>query len=161
MAVTKDELAEEAAQPDLRKIDAASKSKRSTAAERVITGQVTEAEDGIPLADVVVKEASSAQETRTRGDGTYSLPVNTERPLVQYSFPGLKSVEQRAGNDMPLNVELSDDGNQRSEIIVFPPQDWSPSSPDDLQLAVPGAGIPAYQKYLETGEGIRESHALL
>jgi protein TonB len=51
---------------------------------------------------------------------------------------------------MPLNVELSDDGNQRSEIIVFPPQDWSPSSPDDLQLAVPGAGIPAYQKYLET-----------
>jgi TonB family protein len=150
MAATKDELAEEAAQPDLQKIDAATKSKRSTAPKRVITGQVTEAEDGIPLADVVVKEASSAQETRTRGDGTYSLPVNTERPLVQYSFPGLKSVEQRAGNEAPLNVVLSDDANQRSEIIAFPPQSWSSSSPDGLVLAVPGEGIPAYQKYLET-----------
>lgn len=150
LAAAKAELEEEAPQPDQRKSDAASKDKRSAQAERVITGKVTEAEDGLPLADVVVKEASSPQETRTRGDGTYSLPVTTERPLVHYSFPGLKSVEQRVGNEMPVNVELSDDADQRSEIIVFPPQGWSSSSSDDLQLAAPSGGIQAYQKYLET-----------
>lgn len=150
LAAAKAEPEEEAAQPEQRKMDAASKDKRSAQSERVITGKVTEAEDGLPLADVVVKEASSMQETRTRGDGTYSLPVQTESPVVQYSFPGLKSVEQRAGNRMPMNVELSDDADQGSEIIAFPPQTWSSSSPDGLQLAAPDEGVPAYQNYLQT-----------
>ena len=117
---------------------------------RVITGKVTEAEDDIPLANVVVRDAQSQQETRTRGDGTYSLPVTAESPTVQYSFPGLQSVEQLAGNETRLNVQLNDDSEQQSEIIAFPPSNWSSSVPEELQLAAPSGGIQAYQKYLET-----------
>lgn len=149
LAATKTDRAEEEAAPYDRKASAAPREKRLAPSSRRITGTVTEAEDNIPLADVVVRDITTQQETRTRGDGTYSLPVTTENPVVQYTFPGLQPLEQRAGNEVPLNVQLKDDAAQRSEVIAFPPSNWSSSTADDLRLAIPSQGMPQYREYLE------------
>lgn len=144
------EAAEEATVEESRKeaIQAHS-AKRSAAPVQVVVGKVTEAEDGIPLGNVLVKDADTQVETRTRGDGSYQLPVKAEKPTLQYSYPGLQSVELRAGQDIPADVRLTDDVERRSEVIAFPPERWSPSPTDDLQLAAPTGGILPYQKYLE------------
>jgi TonB family protein len=149
VAEAKEEAIPEEPQQESRKAAASPMAKRSAAPDQVVTGKVIEAEDGIPLGNVTVKDAETQLETRTRGDGSYSLPVKSEKPVLQYSFPGLQSVEQRASNDMSADVRLSDDLGQRSEVIAFPPDNWALSSSDDLQLATPRAGIEAYQVYLE------------
>ncbi len=144
------EAAEEATVVESRKeANQVPYSKRSAAQAQVVVGKVTEAEDGIPLGNVVVKDADTQVETRTRGDGSYQLPVKTEKPTLQYSYPGLQSVELRAGQDIPADVRLTDDVERQSEVIAFPPERWSPSSTDDLQLATPTVGILPYQTYLE------------
>ena len=144
------EAAEEATVAASRKeASQAPSAKRSAAPAQVVVGKVTEAEDGIPLGNVLVKDADTQVETRTRGDGSYQLPVKTEKPTLQYSYPGLQSVELRAGQDIPADVRLTDDVERRSEVIAFPPDRWSPSPTDDLQLAAPTGGILLYQKYLE------------
>lgn len=148
VAEAKEEAAPEELQQENRKAAASPLAKRSTAPNQVVTGRVIEAEDGIPLGNAIVKDAETQLETRTRGDGSYSLPVQTEKPVLQYSFPGLQSAEQRASHGTPADIRLSDDLGQLSEIIAFPPDGWSASSSDDLQLAVPQTGIAAYQEYL-------------
>lgn len=147
VAESKEEAATEV-ETENRKASPENLSKRSASPTPVVSGKVTEAEDGIPLANVVVKDAQTRQETKTRGDGSYSLPVTSDQPVLRYSFPGLQSAERRAGQGIPTDVQLVDDGNQPSEVIAFAPGNWSSDTPDDLELAVPQAGLPAYHQYL-------------
>ncbi|WP_421874882.1 SusC/RagA family TonB-linked outer membrane protein [Marinoscillum sp.] len=88
-----------------------------SAQERVITGKVTDAEDGsgIPGANVIVKGTSDG--TTTDFDGNYRLSVSDDAVLV-FSFIGYKSVEEPVGNRSTIDVDLSLDIEELQEVVV-------------------------------------------
>lgn len=87
------------------------------AQERKITGKVTSAEDGnaLPGVSVVVKGTTTG--SVTDGDGNYSLFAPAKGTLV-FSFIGMTTREVAVGNNSVVNINLSTDAKQLSEIVV-------------------------------------------
>jgi len=165
----------EAAAKDDRAL--ASESRRLAEAPRVVTGKVTEAESGVVLPGAVIRDPDSQNETRAAADGSYSLRVASDSATLQYSYPGLQTLEKAAGNAATSNVALRDDTRQRSEIIVFPSSSTdsrhersaAPSvakrsetsgEREGTTLAAPANGLEAYQQYLEKNQRMPEAARL-
>ncbi len=87
------------------------------AQDRKITGKVTSGEDGssIPGASVVVKGTTKG--TNTDSDGGYSISAPTGAILV-VSFVGTTTQEIAVGNRTAIDVVLSADTKQLSEVVV-------------------------------------------
>lgn len=168
---TVEDLKEDASTKDDRAI--ASEARRLAEAPRVVTGKVTEAESGVVLPGAVIRDPGSQNETRAAADGSFSLRVASDSATLQYSYPGLQTLEKTAGN-AANNVALRDDSRQRSEIIVFPSssaasrqeRSAAPSlakraetsgEREAITLAVPANGLEAYQQYLEQNQRIPET----
>jgi TonB-linked SusC/RagA family outer membrane protein len=90
----------------------------SLAQERTISGKVTSAEDGsaLPGVNVIVKGTTTGTSTDANGQYTMSIP-SAEVTLV-FSFIGLKTEEVAVGNKTIVDVSLSTDITQLSEVIV-------------------------------------------
>jgi len=88
------------------------------AQERVITGRVTSQDDGssLPGVNVVVKGTTSG--TVTDADGKYSLTVPSSSASLVYSFIGLTTTEIVVGERSVVDVQLSLDVQQLSEVVV-------------------------------------------
>ncbi|MFM7428769.1 MAG: carboxypeptidase-like regulatory domain-containing protein, partial [Flammeovirgaceae bacterium] len=88
------------------------------AQERVITGRVTSADDGssLPGVNVVVKGTTNG--SVTDADGKYSLTVPTSGGSLVFSFIGLKTAEVLVGDRTTVDVQLTLDVTQLSEIVV-------------------------------------------
>ncbi|MFM7485371.1 MAG: carboxypeptidase-like regulatory domain-containing protein, partial [Cytophagales bacterium] len=88
------------------------------AQERVITGKVTSADDGssLPGVNVVVKGTTNG--SVTDADGKYSLTVPTSGGSLVFSFIGLKTAEVLVGDRTTVDVQLTLDVTQLSEIVV-------------------------------------------
>jgi TonB-linked SusC/RagA family outer membrane protein len=89
----------------------------SWAQERTVTGKVTSKEDGstLPGVNVVVKGTTIGSVTDT--DGKFSISVPANGTLV-FSFIGLATQEVNVGENAVVDVQLSADVTQLSEIIV-------------------------------------------
>ncbi len=87
------------------------------AQERVVTGTVTDANDGmgIPGVSVVIKGTTTG--TTTDIDGKYALSVNANSTIV-YSFVGYKPQEILVGNQTQINVILSIETENLSEVVI-------------------------------------------
>ena len=87
------------------------------AQERVITGKVTSTEDGstLPGVNVVVKGTTNG--TVTDAEGKYSLSVPNGATLT-FSFIGLKTTEEIVGERSVVDVNMSSDIQQLSEVVV-------------------------------------------
>ena len=85
-------------------------------AQKTVTGTVSE-NGGIPLpgASVVVKGTSNGASTDF--DGNYSLEVQDSDILV-VSYIGFKTLEVAVGNQTTINVELVEDAESLSEVVV-------------------------------------------
>lgn len=170
----KEEVAEEdVSAKDDRKVAATPSSTLKNRAEEstsnVVTGTVTEAESGVALPGAVIRDLNSRRETRAAEDGNYALQGVADSARLQYSYPGLQTIEKVATNQAPVNVALRDDARQRSEIVVFPLAQTTSrakrsiasgekaSSTTSMELAMPSVGIESYQRYLEQNERIPES----
>ncbi len=90
---------------------------QSWAQDRVISGKVTSAEDGsaMPGVNVILKGTSTG--TATDIDGNYKFNASDEGTLV-FSFIGLTSKEVAIGNQSIINVAMSTDAKQLSEVVV-------------------------------------------
>lgn len=90
----------------------------SRAQERTVTGKVTAAEDGsgLPGVNVVVKGTTNG--TVTDADGSYTLDVPTSGQYLVFTFIGLKSEEIEIGGRTVIDIGLSLDVTQLSEIVV-------------------------------------------
>ena len=88
------------------------------AQERVITGRVSSAEDGTALPGVNVVLKGSTNGTVTDSDGAYKLSVPDKGGVLVFSFIGLKTNELEIGERTVIDIALSLDVTQLSEVVV-------------------------------------------
>lgn len=88
------------------------------AQERTISGKVTSAEDGsaLPGVNVVVKGTTNG--TVTDSEGSFKLTVPATGGTLTFSFIGLQSKEIEIGDRTIVDVALSLDVQQLSEVVV-------------------------------------------
>jgi Ca-activated chloride channel homolog len=85
---------------------------------RLITGTVTSAEDGSPLPGVNVILKGTTVGTTTNAKGKYSIAVPVSGGTLVFSFIGLQSKEVKVGTRTVIDVLLSLDTAQLSEVVV-------------------------------------------
>lgn len=83
-----------------------------------MTGKVT-GEDGAPLPGVSVLVKGTTIGAQTDLDGVYELNVPSDAQTLVFSFIGFRSLEQEIGNNTVINVELSQDIEALSEVVVI------------------------------------------
>jgi hypothetical protein len=88
------------------------------AQERTITGQITSAIDGsvLPGVNVVLKGTSSGVVADSHGK--YQIKVPEKGGTLVFSFIGYKSQEVVLGISNVLNITLSEDATQLSEVVI-------------------------------------------
>ncbi|HEY0770973.1 MAG TPA: carboxypeptidase-like regulatory domain-containing protein, partial [Sphingobacteriaceae bacterium] len=88
------------------------------AQERTVTGRVTSAEDGsgLPGVNVVLKGTTTGTVTDT--EGSYSIGVPGQGGVLVFSFIGLLSQEVEIGSRSTVDVQMAQDVQQLSEVIV-------------------------------------------
>jgi TonB-dependent starch-binding outer membrane protein SusC len=88
------------------------------AQERRITGKVTSMDDGtaLPGVNVVIKGTTTG--TVTDADGNYSLSISGSNQSFVFSFIGLRTEEVPIGDKSIIDVALSLDVMQLSEVVV-------------------------------------------
>ncbi|MTI21141.1 TonB-dependent receptor [Fulvivirga sp. RKSG066] len=90
----------------------------SWAQERTVSGKVTSVEDGstLPGVNVVVKGTTTG--TVTDIDGNYKLTVPSSASTLVFSFIGLATEEIEIGTRSVIDVAMSPDVQQLSEVVV-------------------------------------------
>ncbi len=84
--------------------------------KRTITGKVTDVNGAsIPGASVVVKGTTNG--IITSNDGSYSLSI-PENATIQYSFVGMKTQEEKVGNQKVINIMLSEETIGIEDVVV-------------------------------------------
>ncbi|GAB3229378.1 SusC/RagA family TonB-linked outer membrane protein [Algoriphagus aestuariicola] len=89
-----------------------------SAQQRVITGTVISEEDGMGLPGATVLVKGTTVGTTTDLDGNYSINVPAGSDVLVFSFVGLKTFEEAIGNRTVVNVTLTTDASQLSEVVV-------------------------------------------
>ncbi len=89
------------------------------AQERTVSGRVTSADDGSPLPGVNVLLKGTANGTATDADGNYRLSgIPASGGSLVFSFIGLQTSEVQIGERTTVDVALSLDVTQLSEVVV-------------------------------------------
>ncbi len=88
------------------------------AQERTITGKVASQEDGTPLPGVNVVVKGTTNGTVTDADGNFSLSIPNSGASLVFSFIGLQTQEVLVGERSVVDVTLSLDVQQLSEVVV-------------------------------------------
>lgn len=88
------------------------------AQERTVSGRVTSAEDGsgLPGVNVVVKGTTNG--TVTDVNGNYSVSAPAQGGILVFTFIGLISQEIEIGTRNSVDVQMSQDVQQLSEVVV-------------------------------------------
>ena len=89
-----------------------------SAQQRVVTGTVISEEDGLGLPGATVLVKGTTVGTTTDLDGNYSINVPAGSDVLIFSFVGLKASEVAIGNRSVVNVTLTVDASQLSEVVV-------------------------------------------
>ncbi len=119
-------------------------------AANVIRGRVTSKEDGSPLPGVNVILKGTNRGTVTDVDGNYQIESSVSNPTLAYSFIGLQYTEVNAADRKEVDVSMSLDATQLSEVVVtgYGISTSEPYTPT-VDLAHPESGNRAYRQYLE------------
>lgn len=75
--------------------------------EAIITGQVTDASNGLPLGNTIVVVKGTSIGTVTDAKGHYKITAPNSRSILIFSYRGYKSEEVRVGNKTVINISLS------------------------------------------------------
>jgi TonB-dependent starch-binding outer membrane protein SusC len=88
------------------------------AQERTVSGRVTSAEDGTPLPGVNVVLKGTTIGAVTDANGSYSIAIPTDGGTLVFSFIGLKSEEVEVGGRSTIDLPMSADVTQLTEVVV-------------------------------------------
>ena len=88
------------------------------AQERTVSGQVTSQEDGLGLPGVNVVLKGTPTGTVTDVEGRYKLSIPSVGGTLVFTFIGLVSQEIDVGNQSVIDVQMKQDAQQLSEIVV-------------------------------------------
>ncbi len=89
-----------------------------SAQERMVSGQVTDAEEGIGLPGVNVVLQGTTRGTVTDVDGRYSISVPGTGGTLIFTFVGMETQEVDIGSRSEINVVMMPDVEQLSEVVV-------------------------------------------
>ncbi|MBT9395202.1 TonB-dependent receptor [Hymenobacter sp. NST-14] len=89
-----------------------------TAQTRAVSGRVTDRSTGEGLPGVTVLLKGTNNGVSTNSDGSYTLNVPAEGGTLTFSSIGFISVERPIGSDNQVNIGLSADSKQLSEVVV-------------------------------------------
>src|SRR5687768_8092835 len=81
-----------------------------------ITGKITDAQNGSPLAGVTVKVKGASNNTVSREDGTFALTAPQSATTLVFSYVGYGETEMPISNLM--NVTLTPGNKSLAEIVV-------------------------------------------
>ena len=82
-----------------------------------VTGRVTN-EKGELMGGATVVEKGTQNAAVTDLNGQYTLRLKTEDPILEFSFLGYKSQEERVGARRVIDVVLSEDVSELDELVV-------------------------------------------
>lgn len=89
-----------------------------TLAQVTVNGQVTDAANGEGLVGVSVVIQGTSQGTVTDVNGDYRLQVPDGEATLVYSYIGYETIEQEVGNRSTINISMSEDAKQLTEVVV-------------------------------------------
>ena len=144
---------------DAQAMPSASSEVTSNSNTRRIRGVVTSSEDGQPLPGVNVLVKGTTTGTVTNAQGEYDITVNDNNAVLAVNFIGLQSQEVTVGDRSEINVTMTQDVTQLSEVVVTgyggssDRDDYTPS----IELAHPEPGYREFRKYLETNQRYPEA----
>ncbi|SDL05254.1 TonB-linked outer membrane protein, SusC/RagA family [Catalinimonas alkaloidigena] len=87
-------------------------------AQKTVSGRVTSEADGVALPGVNVLVKGTTAGTITDYDGKYQLEVPSSATTLVFSFIGMTSQEVELGNRSVVDVVMSEDAKQLSEVVV-------------------------------------------
>ncbi|QSE97293.1 SusC/RagA family TonB-linked outer membrane protein [Fulvivirga lutea] len=90
----------------------------SWAQERTVSGKVTSIEDGSSLPGVNVVLKGTTTGTVTDIDGNFKLSVPSDGGTLVFSFIGLATEEVAIGSRSVIDIQMSPDVQQLSEVVV-------------------------------------------
>ena len=85
---------------------------------RTVSGKVTSAEDGTPVAGVNIVVKGTTNGTTSDADGKYSLSVPDGGGTLVFSFIGLATMEQEIGERTVIDTQMANDVTQLQEVVV-------------------------------------------
>ncbi|MDR2473915.1 MAG: TonB-dependent receptor [Tannerella sp.] len=88
------------------------------AQQRIITGTITDAGDGLPIAAAAVTEKGTTNATLAGSDGTFSIAVKGKNPVLVFHFLGMLPKEVLVGSQSVIDVQLEYDAIGLEETIV-------------------------------------------
>ncbi|MEO1051155.1 MAG: TonB-dependent receptor [Bacteroidota bacterium] len=88
------------------------------AQERTVSGKVTSIKDGSTLPGVNVILKGTTNGTVTDIDGNYKLSVPADASVLVFSFIGLVTEEVEIGTRSVIDLQMSEDVTQLSEVVV-------------------------------------------
>lgn len=88
------------------------------AQERTVSGTVTSAEDGTPLPGVSVVVKGTTTGAVTDAEGNYRLTVPQGAGVLVFTFIGLKTEEVEIAGRSTIDLQMSVDVTQLSEVVV-------------------------------------------
>lgn len=88
------------------------------AQERTVSGRVTDAEDGSGLPGVNVVLQGTTSGTVTNVDGEYAITVPSDEGTLVFTFVGMSTQEVSITGRTEVNVSMSPDVSQLSEVVV-------------------------------------------
>ena len=86
--------------------------------ERSVTGKVTSTEDGTALPGVNVVVKGTTNGTVTDAEGNFRISIPSSGGSLVFSFIGLSTSEVEIGDRTTVDVSLSQDVQQLSEVVV-------------------------------------------
>lgn len=89
----------------------------AAAAQQLITGKVTSAENGEPVPGVTVTVKGASTGTQTDQDGNYEIAAEEGQVLV-FSFLGMETVELAVGSSNTLDVSMELQAQSLEEVVV-------------------------------------------
>jgi len=90
----------------------------SSAQNRTITGKVTDAKDGSPLANVSIVPKGSSKGVTSGADGSFRITVNATTGTLIFSSIGFGTRSVGIAGDV-LNIQLSATNSALNEVIVI------------------------------------------
>lgn len=128
---------------------APSAAQRSLSTVKVLNGQVRSAQDGSALPGVNVLIKGTNLGTVTDGQGNYYLSIPADQTEIVFSSIGFESAEIPVGEKSLVNVSLTEDASQLSEVVVTGSGvDSAPGDAAPFTFAEPKGGRNQFKNYL-------------
>ncbi len=123
-----------------------------------ISGKVTATDDDAVLQGVNITVKGSTESAVTDQNGNYQLTTQEANPQLVFSSIGLERKEVTTARfQPPVNVQLSPDRNQRSELnVAGGAGQTNGQGMGSIELAQPIGGRDEFQRYLEANVGYPE-----